>query len=72
MGGGPTGLVVALTLLKNDVPVRIIEKDAEFHRGIRGTSFQVSSYYYFSMCNIPIGIVIASLNRDIQVPGDRR
>ncbi|EKM55701.1 uncharacterized protein PHACADRAFT_195746 [Phanerochaete carnosa HHB-10118-sp] len=36
VGAGPSGLVLALTLLKNGVPVRIIEKDAQYHRGERG------------------------------------
>ncbi|GJE86852.1 ubiquinone biosynthesis hydroxylase [Phanerochaete sordida] len=36
VGAGPSGLVLALTLLKNGVPVRLIEKDAQFHRGERG------------------------------------
>ncbi|EKM55693.1 uncharacterized protein PHACADRAFT_256501 [Phanerochaete carnosa HHB-10118-sp] len=36
VGAGPSGLVLALTLLKNGVPVRIIEKDAKHHRSERG------------------------------------
>lgn len=41
-GAGPAGLAVALTLLKNNVPMRIIEKDAQFHNGTRGPAVQVS------------------------------
>ncbi|EJC99071.1 uncharacterized protein FOMMEDRAFT_161302 [Fomitiporia mediterranea MF3/22] len=36
VGSGPAGLVLALSLLKNRIPVRIIEKDAQHHNGERG------------------------------------
>ncbi|EJC99075.1 uncharacterized protein FOMMEDRAFT_23412 [Fomitiporia mediterranea MF3/22] len=36
VGSGPAGLTLALSLLKNGVPVRIIEKDTQYHRGTRG------------------------------------
>ena len=31
MGAGPAGLVAALTLLQNGIPVRIIDKDPNVH-----------------------------------------
>ncbi|THH09795.1 hypothetical protein EW145_g1753 [Phellinidium pouzarii] len=37
VGSGPAGLVLALALLKNSVPTRIIEKDTEHHVGERGS-----------------------------------
>ncbi|EJC99073.1 uncharacterized protein FOMMEDRAFT_161305 [Fomitiporia mediterranea MF3/22] len=37
VGSGPAGLVLALSLLKNGIPVRIIEKDAQHHNGERGS-----------------------------------
>ncbi|OBZ76355.1 Pentachlorophenol 4-monooxygenase [Grifola frondosa] len=40
VGSGPAGLVLALTLLKNGIPVRIIEQNASFHEGARGTAIQ--------------------------------
>ncbi|CCL99757.1 uncharacterized protein FIBRA_01779 [Fibroporia radiculosa] len=40
VGAGPTGLILALTLAKNGVPVRIVEKDAAFHVGQRGVGVQ--------------------------------
>ena len=39
-GAGPSGLVLALTLAKNGIPVRIIEKDSKFHEGERGAGTQ--------------------------------
>ncbi|KAJ3718079.1 monooxygenase [Lentinula guzmanii] len=38
VGAGPAGLVMALSLLQNDVPVRIIEKDKAHHTGQRGAA----------------------------------
>lgn len=38
VGAGPTGLVSTIALLRNGVPVHIIEKRESFHGGIRGTS----------------------------------
>lgn len=42
VGGGPSGLVAALTLLKNGVPVRIIDKLDKYHSGQRGAGISVS------------------------------
>ncbi|EJC99069.1 uncharacterized protein FOMMEDRAFT_170810 [Fomitiporia mediterranea MF3/22] len=36
VGSGPAGLILSLSLLKNGIPVRIIEKDAQHHSGERG------------------------------------
>ncbi len=40
-GGGPAGLISALTLYANGVPFRIIDRRETFHEGIRGTALQV-------------------------------
>ncbi|KAH8110492.1 FAD binding domain-containing protein [Phellopilus nigrolimitatus] len=40
VGSGPTGLVLAITLLKSGVPVRIIEKEAAYHVSSRGSGMQ--------------------------------
>ena len=42
VGSGPAGLVLALSLLKNGIPVRIIEKDVQHHHGERGPGVMVS------------------------------
>lgn len=42
VGGGPSGLITALALLKNGLHVRIIEKRESPHGGIRGTGITVS------------------------------
>lgn len=42
VGAGPAGLVLALSLLKNGVTVRIIDKAPEFHVGSRGAGMMVS------------------------------
>ena len=44
VGSGPAGLIAALALVKNGVPVRIIEKDAQHHVGSRGPGLQVRQY----------------------------
>ncbi|KAI5121047.1 hypothetical protein M0805_008623 [Coniferiporia weirii] len=36
VGSGPAGLALALSLLKNGIPARIIEKDAQHHNSERG------------------------------------
>ena len=51
-GAGPTGLLLALTLAKNGVPVRIVDKDATFHLGQRGSGIQprtLEIYNYLGM-----------------------
>ncbi|KAI5116216.1 hypothetical protein M0805_006767 [Coniferiporia weirii] len=40
VGSGPAGLILALALLRNGVPVRIIEKDSQNHTGERGSALQ--------------------------------
>ncbi|KAI6033332.1 FAD binding domain-containing protein [Pisolithus marmoratus] len=41
VGAGPTGIIAALMLAQNNVPVRIIEKEMEHRRGQRGTAIQI-------------------------------
>ncbi|KXN91304.1 Pentachlorophenol 4-monooxygenase [Leucoagaricus sp. SymC.cos] len=60
VGGGPTGLVLALTFLKNDIPVRIIDKSLEFQRGIRGTALQPRTLELFKFLGIIDDIVAVS------------
>ena len=40
-GAGPTGLVAALALLQNGIPVRIIEKLTTHRVGSKGSGIQV-------------------------------
>ncbi|EIW80818.1 hypothetical protein CONPUDRAFT_166212 [Coniophora puteana RWD-64-598 SS2] len=40
VGAGPVGLVAALTLARNGIPVRIIDKLTSFHPGSRGPAIQ--------------------------------
>ena len=40
-GAGPTGLFLALTLLKNGVQVRVVDGDPHRHPGHRGSGIQV-------------------------------
>ncbi|KAF7360584.1 hypothetical protein MVEN_00789800 [Mycena venus] len=39
-GAGPTGLILAITLLKNGVPVRLIDKDSKHRIGSKGAGIQ--------------------------------
>lgn len=41
VGSGPSGLVAALTLAQNGVPIRIIEKESNPHLGLRGSGLTV-------------------------------
>ena len=41
VGAGPVGLVAALTLLQNGIPVRIIDKDPNRRMGQRGPAIWV-------------------------------
>ncbi|KAI5120901.1 hypothetical protein M0805_003001 [Coniferiporia weirii] len=49
VGSGPAGLVLAISLLKNGIPVRIIAKDAQHHIGERGRVImpRVMEIYHF-------------------------
>ncbi|KAF8159647.1 pentachlorophenol 4-monooxygenase [Crassisporium funariophilum] len=48
VGGGPAGLILALSLLQNGVPVRIIEKNAQPRLGQRGAGIMPRSLELFS------------------------
>ncbi|KAG2125947.1 FAD binding domain-containing protein [Suillus clintonianus] len=52
VGAGPVGLVAALTLLQNGIPVRIIEKDHKPRMGQRGTAFWPRSLELFNFLNV--------------------
>ncbi|KAF7793062.1 hypothetical protein EIP86_004167 [Pleurotus ostreatoroseus] len=56
-GAGPSGLVLALTLAKNGVPVRIIEKDREFHQGQRGAGAQPRTIEIYNYLGIAENII---------------
>ncbi|KAI0691493.1 FAD binding domain-containing protein [Cytidiella melzeri] len=43
VGAGPSGLILALTLAQNNVPVRILEKETAFRTGQRGPGIQPRS-----------------------------
>ena len=45
VGSGPSGLVAALTLAKNGIPVRIIEKESLRFPGERGAGVMVSELW---------------------------
>ncbi len=44
VGGGPSGLVLALSLLKNGISVRVIDKNPELRIGQRGAGIMVCGY----------------------------
>ena len=41
VGGGPSGLAAAVTLLRNGIPVRIIDKECHYRTGQRATGVWV-------------------------------
>ncbi|KAG7094588.1 hypothetical protein E1B28_005413 [Marasmius oreades] len=51
-GAGPTGLSLALTLLTNGVPVRIIRKESTFAVGSRGSGVQPRTQELLKLFNI--------------------
>ncbi|KAG1723314.1 FAD binding domain-containing protein [Suillus occidentalis] len=53
VGAGPAGLVTALTLLQNGIPVRIIDKDPNPRIGQRGPGIWPRSLELFNFLNVP-------------------
>ncbi|KAG2040373.1 FAD binding domain-containing protein [Suillus americanus] len=53
VGAGPAGLVAALTLLHNGIPVRIIDKDPNPRIGQRGPGIWPRSLELFNFLNVP-------------------
>ncbi|KAI6098041.1 FAD binding domain-containing protein [Pisolithus thermaeus] len=53
VGAGPTGLTAALTLARNNVPVRIIEKEPQHRRGQRGVGIQPRTFEVFHFLHVP-------------------
>ncbi|TRM65347.1 FAD binding domain-containing protein [Schizophyllum amplum] len=64
VGAGPSGLVAALTLLRNGVPVRIIDKAAEHRIGQRGAGIMPRSLELFHQ----IGVAHEITKRAITTP----
>ncbi|KAI6008112.1 FAD binding domain-containing protein [Pisolithus orientalis] len=53
VGAGPTGLIAALTLAQNNVPVRIIDKELQHRPGQRGPGIQPRTFELFHILRIP-------------------
>ncbi|KAI5982314.1 FAD binding domain-containing protein [Pisolithus albus] len=53
VGAGPTGIAAALTLARNNVPVRIIEKESQHRRGQRGAGIQPRTFEVFHFLRVP-------------------
>ncbi|KAG2118485.1 FAD binding domain-containing protein [Suillus clintonianus] len=53
VGAGPVGLVAALTLRQNGIPVRIIDKDPSPRFGQRGPGIWPRSLELFNFLNVP-------------------
>ncbi|KAF8810119.1 hypothetical protein BYT27DRAFT_7186980 [Phlegmacium glaucopus] len=64
VGAGPSGLILALTLLRNGVPVRIIEKSLSPRIGQRGAGITPRSFELFES----LGILDLVMQRSISVP----
>ncbi|KAI0635066.1 FAD binding domain-containing protein [Trametes polyzona] len=52
VGGGPAGLAAALTLVKNGVPVRVVEKLPAFHTASRGSGIQPRSLEVYKLLGV--------------------
>ncbi|KAI0784360.1 monooxygenase [Abortiporus biennis] len=52
VGSGPAGLVLALTLAQNGIPLRIIEKRIEFHQSQRGSGVQPRSLELYKFLDV--------------------
>ncbi|KIM53640.1 hypothetical protein SCLCIDRAFT_428502 [Scleroderma citrinum Foug A] len=53
VGAGPAALVAALTLIQNNIPVRIIEKEQQYRRGQRGAGVHPRSFEVFHFLHVP-------------------
>ncbi|KAG2140304.1 FAD binding domain-containing protein [Suillus cothurnatus] len=53
VGAGPAGLVAALTLRQNGIPVRIIDKDPNPRIGQRGPGIRPRTFELFNFLNVP-------------------
>ncbi|KAI5988747.1 FAD binding domain-containing protein [Pisolithus albus] len=53
VGAGPSGITAALTLARNNVPVRIIEKETQHRRGQRGAGIQPRTFEVFHFLRAP-------------------
>ncbi|EKM59579.1 uncharacterized protein PHACADRAFT_205796 [Phanerochaete carnosa HHB-10118-sp] len=60
VGAGPTGLISAISLLKNGVPVRIIEKRETFHGGIRGSGVTPRTLEVLSLIDVAQDVIDSS------------
>ncbi|KAJ7481766.1 FAD binding domain-containing protein [Mycena latifolia] len=72
-GAGPSGLILALVLLQNGVPVRIIEKEPKHRIGSRGTGVQPRTLELYDILGIfpsiqKVGETVPSMAR--YKPGD--
>ncbi|PCH36565.1 monooxygenase [Wolfiporia cocos MD-104 SS10] len=52
VGGGPTALATALTLAKNGISTRIVQKDDHFHTGQRGAGIQPRTLEYYNLLGV--------------------
>ncbi|OJA20305.1 hypothetical protein AZE42_08330 [Rhizopogon vesiculosus] len=53
VGAGPVGLVAALMLVQNGIPVRIIDKDPNHHIGQRGPGIWPRTLEVFNFLDVP-------------------
>ena len=49
--------MIALTLAKNGIPVRVVEKDSEFHQGQRGATAQPRTMEVYNYLGIADDII---------------
>jgi hypothetical protein len=71
VGGGPSGLILAITLAMNDIPVRIIEREAQHRKGSKGSGIAVSSQAAASHARADL-MVAAAFTRGLSLPRPRR
>ncbi|KAH7908660.1 monooxygenase [Hygrophoropsis aurantiaca] len=73
VGAGPSGLVLALSLLKNGVSVRIVDKDTALHVGQRGAGIMPRSLELFNLLGVLAEVVGSSAvslpMRSYELPG---
>ncbi|KAF8185714.1 FAD binding domain-containing protein [Pholiota molesta] len=63
VGAGPSGLVLALTMRRNGIPVRIIEKTTEHRKGQRGAGIMPRSLEIFSFLGLLPQVISRSIGR---------
>ena len=63
VGGGPAGVVLALVLTRNGIPVTLVEAQADFDRDFRGDTLHAYSMEILAQLNLAEAVLELSNSR---------